>query len=522
MSETTHQSLPELLAQSTARYGEQPAIHIGDRTITHREFGVATDRIAAGLRAGGLAKGDRVGLICANSDVFALAYFGILKAGGTVVPVNLLLNPKEMAFILGNADVSMVLYLDLFTGLIDAIRPQLPDSVEWVEMPMGPVSDDTHSAWHRLVNSEAPYTPVDFDPPNDIAVILYTSGTTGYPKGAMLTHRNLASNATAISEALRLVAGKDVLITVLPMFHAFAATVCMIYPLLNGCALVPVPKFDPALVADMIERHQVTLLAAVPGMYGVLNKLPDSAVPKFASLKYCISGGAAMPVAWMQAFEEKFGKLIYEGDGPTECSPCTCVNPIGGVRKPGSVGTVIPSVSMKILDEQGVECTTGTIGEICVRGPNIMKGYWKLPDDTAEVFFGDWLRTGDLGYVDEDGYFFIVDRKKDMVIVNGMNVYPRIIEEALHRYPAVREVAVIGEPDETHGEKVVAFVVLHDGHKEDIPALRKYCLSHLGRHEVPRVFRFVPDLPKNAAGKIMKRELRMQGELERGVDRRGL
>lgn len=514
-------SLPELLRRSTETYGDHPAIFAGGHTITHRVFGETTDRIAAGLQARGIRKGDRVGLICANAPVFAEAYFGILKAGGAVVPVNLLLNPKEMAYILGNAGVSLVLVMEPFARLAEAIRPALPEPVGWILLPAGPWTPESHPDWASLARTGASPTPVPLDPAGDLAVILYTSGTTGYPKGAMLTHRNLASNAAAISEALKLEAGVDILITVLPMFHAFAATVCMIYPLLNGCAFVPLPKFDPAAVADAIAQHKATLLAAVPSMYGVMNRLPDEAVPKLASLRYCISGGAAMPVEWMKAFEAKFGKLIYEGDGPTECSPCTCVNPIGGVRKPGSVGTVIPGVEMRILDEEGVECSTGEIGEICVRGPNVMKGYWQLPDDTAESFFGDWFRTGDLGTVDDDGYFFIVDRKKDMVIVNGMNVYPRIIEEALYKHPAVREAAVVGEPDEIHGEKVVAFIALNEGHAEDGAPLRKHCLALLGRHEVPRVFRFLPELPKNAAGKILKRELRISGEIERGVDRRG-
>lgn len=224
-----------------------------------------------------------------------------------------------------------------------------------------------------------------------------------------------------------------------------------------------------------------------------------------------------MPVEVMRKFEERFGKLIYEGDGPTECSPVTCVNPIGGLRKPASVGKPIPSVEMKILGETGTELPHGHVGEICVRGPNVMAGYWKLPQDTAEAFFGKWFRTGDLGTEDDDGYFYIVDRKKDMIIVNGMNVYPRIIEELLYRHPAVREAAVVGEPHEMHGEIPVAFLSLKEGASATVEEIRAFCRDNLGRHEVPRKVVFLPDLPKNAAGKIVKRQLRKQGELDRGV-----
>ena len=371
-----------------------------------------------------------------------------------------------------------------------------------------------------MLNTTQPAPRIQFDPSEDLAAILYTSGTTGRPKGAMLTHRNLASNTASVMAALQLKPGEDILIVVLPMFHAFAATACMLTPLLNGCTIVPLPRFEPETAAKTIESEKATLFMGVPSMYTVLLRLPDDYVPKFRSLKYAISGGAAMPVEVMKKFEARFGKLIYEGDGPTECSPVTCVNPIGGLRKPASVGKPVPSVEMKIMDEQGRELPHGQIGEICVRGPNVMKGYWNLPKETAEAFFGDWFRTGDLGTEDDDGYFFIVDRKKDMIIVNGMNVYPRMVEELLYKHPAIREAAVIGEPDELHGEIPVACIALRDGAKLTSAEVRAFCRDNLGRHEVPRKVFFMPELPKNAAGKIMKRELRKHGEIERGVDSR--
>ncbi len=515
MTETP--SLPDLLRASAAKYPDHLAIRFQGRNTTHAAFDAATDRVAAGLYERGIRKGDRIGLYCANSDAFAMAYFGILKAGGTVVPVNLLMNPKEIAYVLNDAGASMVIYLDVFAAAVQAFRSSLPPETAFV--CIGEMSaDESDLPFASLVGSTADCPAPSIEPSEDVAVNLYTSGTTGYPKGAMLTHRNLASNARSISIALKLEPGRDVLLVVLPMFHAFAATVGMIYPLLNGCTLVPVPKFDPQLVMEAVEQNQVTVFPAVPSMFGVMLRIPDEAVAKFASVRYFVSGGAAMPVALMEQLEAKFGKLVYEGDGPTECSPVTCVNPIGGKRKPASVGQVVPDVAMEIRDDRGDVLPHGEIGEICVRGPNVMKGYWNRPDDTRESFFGEWFRTGDLGYEDDEGYFFIVDRKKDMIIVNGMNVYPRIIEEALHRCPGVREVAVVGEPDARHGENVVTFVVKAEETDLTDKEIRAYCREHLGRHEQPKKIVFLDQLPRNAAGKILKRELRKSGELERGVD----
>ncbi len=509
-------SIIDLARQAADRYAEHRAIVFGDRTLDFKTFDALSDKVAAGLAAQGIGKGDRIGLYCINSDFFALAYFGILKAGGTVVPINLLLNPKEVAYILQDAEARALIYFELFEEGVRSIRNQLPDVTAYVRIGQSPPPDDAMN-WADLMQHPGAVPSVSFDPEEDVAAILYTSGTTGQPKGAMLTHHNLVSNVNSIREALHLTPGEDILLVVLPMFHAFAATVGMLFPLLNGCTIVPLPKFDPGQVAEAIAAHQVTVFMAVPSMYNVMLRLPDDVAPRLASLKVCVSGAAALPVEVMKRFEEKFGKPIYEGDGPTECGPVTCVNPIGGLRKPGSVGLCVPDVDMEIRDDDGRELPRGEIGEICVKGPNVMKGYWRRPEDTQAAFFGEWFRTGDLGYEDDDGYFFIVDRKKDMIIVNGMNVYPRVIEEVLYRFEPVREVAVVGEPNKAHGEIPVAYVSLKEEATATADDIRAYCREHLGRHEVPRKVLLVPDLPKNAAGKIMKRELRKSGEHERGV-----
>jgi long-chain acyl-CoA synthetase len=334
----------------------------------------------------------------------------------------------------------------------------------------------------------------------------------------MLSHRNLLANTASITQAMDLRPGRDRLLVVLPLFHAFAATVGMLTPLLHGFALVILERFDPKLVSAAIAANGATIFLGVPSMYALLSRVEDEVVQQWSGVRFCVSGGAAMPQALMTSFEERFGIPVLEGDGPTECSPVTSVNPLSGPRKPGSVGLPVPGVEMRVAGPDGSWLADGEHGEICVRGANVMRGYWGLEAQTRESFWGDWLRTGDLGFRDADGYFFLVDRIKDLIIVNGMNVYPRAIEEVLYRHPAVAAAAVVGEPHRLHGEIPVAFVVPKPGEQLDSAALRDWCKEHLGRHEIPRRFELRELLPRNAAGKILKRELRRWGELERGVD----
>jgi long-chain acyl-CoA synthetase len=510
-------TLIHALRESARRYPDRPAIVAGSHALDHRTFAALSDRVAAGLSARGIAKGDRVGLYCPNSAEFAIAYAGIVKAGATVVPINLLINTEEMAFVLGDAGAKALIFHQAFAEPVERIRDAVP-GLEFTVAIGGSV--EAALDWEILLDSKASVPEPELDPQEDVAVILYTSGTTGRPKGAMLTHANLYANTGSVREAMHWRPGQDVVLLVLPMFHAFAATVGMLTPLTNGCAFVPVPRFEPEQVAEMIHATRATIFLGVPSMYSVLLRLKDARVPYLASLRFCVSGGAALPVDVLHRFEAKFGIRIYEGDGPTECSPVTCVNPIGGLAKPGTVGLPVPGVEMKIVDDEGNQRPSGEVGEIAVRGANVMKGYWNQPEATREVFHGEWLLTGDLGTCDEDGYFSIVDRKKDLIIVNGMNVYPRMIEEVLYRYPGLREAAVIGEPHELHGEIPVAYVAVDDSQPVSEADLRAFCREHLGRHQIPKRFEFLPELPKNAAGKILKRQLRKQGEIERGV--RGL
>ncbi|WFB37226.1 long-chain fatty acid--CoA ligase [Kiritimatiellota bacterium B12222] len=509
-------TLIDLARNAATTFAESPAIFDTDKTWTFAEINAASDRVAAGLASDGFKTGDRIGLYCANSAAYAICYFGILKAGCTVIPLHLLYHPQELAWILNDGEATGLIYLGVFDEAASKIREQATSLKHSYRLGADDLPTGVQNAT-VLLGAQGETPSPELDPNESLACILYTSGTTGRPKGAMLTHRNLVYNTFSVREAMKLTPGEDRMLVVLPMFHAFASMVGLLFPLCHGCALIPVARFDPQALIDIMQKYKPTVLPAVPSMFNAMLRLPDDAVPHFDCLRFCISGGAAMPVEVMKKFTEKFGKVIYEGDGPTECSPVTCVNPIGGETRIGSVGFPVPDVEMRIFNEAGEEMPTGEIGEICVRAPSVMKGYWKQPEETKASFFGDWFRTGDLGQVDTEGYFYIVDRKKDMVIVNGMNVYPRVVEEILYTHPQIVECAVIGVAHKSHGEIPEAWVVAEAGVTLTAADLRKFCQQHLGQHEIPRRFHQIDSLPKNANGKINKREIRKQGETERGV-----
>jgi long-chain acyl-CoA synthetase len=506
------QSLPEQLRRVVAHWGNAPAI-LGEEVWTYRRLAERSQGLAAGLLEIGLSRGDRVALLCPNGAEFVVAYLALLEAGATVVPINLLLNPSAIAYQLKDCGCRGLIAHAAMAENAAAALEQTPG----ISLVVGIGGDLGRGALSMDALMRSPSdAPLEIAEAAD-AVILYTSGTTGHPKGAILTHANLAANAQAVAQVLEFRPGQERVLVVLPMFHAFAATVGILTPLLCGAALIPVPRFDPQLITDAVEAHQATLFLGVPSLYALLLRQPPAQRERWRSVRLCISGGAAMAPPLMAGFEQAFGVPILEGDGPTECGPVTCVNPPAGPRKPGSVGPPIPGVEMRICDAGGRELARGEYGEVCVRGPSVMRGYWNLPEATASSFHGDWFRTGDLGWVDADGWFYLVDRIKDLIITNGMNVYPRVVEEALLRHPAVAEAAVVGEPHATHGEIVIAHVVPAPQANVDAAELKGWCREHLGRHEQPRRIELREAMPKNAAGKILKRELRRAGEIERGV-----
>ena len=501
-----YNSLGELLRGSALQYADRPAVIFQETSTSYSQLENFSNLISVFLAEQGVGRERRVGLYCINSPWFVAAYFGILKTGATVVPVNLLLSAEEIQYILSDSGATGLFYFDGFEKNVLQIKESLPE-LRFLVAVGKPGIPEAVPLTGILARPRTDFRIPELNQKADTAAILYTSGTTGSPKGAMLTHRNLLFNVNSILQILN-VDKNDTFLTVLPMFHAFGATAGTITPLAAGASVAAVPKFVPDEVAQTIGKTRATVFLGVPSMYRLLAGLPDERAQDLSSLRFCISGGDALPVDVMERFEKKYGIIIYEGDGPTECSPVTAVNPIGGKRKPCSIGKALPGEEIRIVDDNGSEMEKGEIGEIVVRGENVMKGYFKRPEETRESFFGEWFRTGDLGYVDEEEYFYIVDRKKDMVIVNGMNVYPRMVENVISRHPSVSEVAVVPEPHVLHGEVPRAVIVL----KPDATATKKeiiaLCSEHLGRHEIPRIVEFVPELPKTPTGKVLKRLLK--------------
>lgn len=512
-SNENNTNLVEMFRQQVRQRADKTIIKFQGQELSYKELDQQSDRIAASLQARNINKGDRVGLYCINSDYNVIAYLAIIKAGAVVVPLNLLLAITELEYILNNAGVSAVIYHPLFQENVEQLIDRVTNSKHWISID----DSDSEDSWGRLLQTTNTPQSVSFDSTSDLASILYTSGTTGHPKGAMLTHRNLVANTSSSFESLKLNPDKDVMLVVIPMFHSFAHTVGMLTPLLHGGCIVPLPKFDIQLVADTIQQTESSIFMGVPTMYGLLLELAPGEEAKLKSIRYGISGGAAMPVALMERFEQRFGFPIYEGDGPTECSPVTCVNPIDGKRKPGSVGLPISGVEMEIRNEDGQLVINNEMGEICVRGKNVMKGYWQQVDETKDAFYNDWYRTGDIGYKDDEGYFYIADRLKDMIIVNGENVYPKMVEDVLYRCPGISEVAIVGKPHDLHGEIPVAYIVKDNIHSIDESIISTFCEDKLAKFEIPREFNFIDALPKTPTGKVLKRELRKHHEVERGI-----
>ncbi|GAB0148634.1 long-chain fatty acid--CoA ligase [Marichromatium sp. PS1] len=483
----THQGAPALFDEAGA--------------LDYAGLDRASDAMAGALAAAGLQPGARAALLCANGREFVIAYLAILKAGATVVPVNLLQSDREIAYILDDARPALLLHQPAFAALAEAASARSAASPRRIEL-------DAARADFATLITHPPLSPL---PGTEVAAVLYTSGTTGRPKGAMLSHANLIANAEGSRQGFELVPGDRVL-AVLPLFHSFAATTAMLTPLLHGLAMIPVPRFEPRLVTQAIARHGATVFLGVPSMYGVLLRHAEVLSEQWRGVRLCISGGAALPAALMRAFETRFATLLVEGAGATECSPVFSVNRPSGPRKPGSIGPALPGVELTVRDRAGRVLSSGEAGELCVRGPNVMLGYLGLPEATRESFHGDWFRTGDLARIDGDGHVYLVDRIKDLVITNGMNVYPRVVEEALYAHPAVAEAAVVGDPDPRHGEVVVAHVALADTAEVTPGELRAWCRDRLGSHEVPRRVVLHAALPKNASGKILKRALRRESD----------
>ncbi|MBA2872030.1 long-chain acyl-CoA synthetase [Anoxybacillus calidus] len=507
-------NLSSRLTEIATKHPTKEAYIFQGTSCTYAELDASISKFASGLSQMGVNKGDHVALLLGNSPYFVIGLYGALRAGATVIPINPIYTADEISYILNNGDVKTVITLDLLIPLLEKMEERLPQVEHMIicETPQGKEQGIALLGKMKSFATVIAEGTVTYQGPDladdDTAVILYTSGTTGKPKGAMLTHKNLYSNAQDSANYLK-ISDDDRVIATLPMFHVFCLTVALNAPLMNGGTVIIVPKFSPAEIFKVAKECKATVFAGVPTMYNFLLQYPEGNPEDLQTLRLCISGGASMPVALLKNFEKKFKVIISEGYGLSEASPVTCFNPLDRPRKPGSIGTNIINVENKVVNEFGEEVPVGEVGELIVRGPNVMKGYYKMPEETAAAIRDGWLYTGDLAKMDEEGYFYIVDRKKDMIIVGGYNVYPREVEEVLYNHPDVVEVAVVGVPDPNFGEAVKCFVVSKNAHltEEDLIA---YCREHLAKYKVPSSIVFLEELPKNTTGKILRRALKEQ------------
>lgn len=487
------------LIASKDRHPDRIALRCDDVALTYAELDAAASRVATLLERAGIQPGDRVGVMLPNTPAFAMALYGIFYRGAVAVPMNPLLKSREVTYYLSNSGATALFATPLFaeeaTAGADEAGAQcwLVDDVALAELTAD------------LPAREAPAERAD----DDVAVILHTSGTTGKPKGAMLTHGNLRRNVEVSVRTLLQIGPDDVVMGCLPLFHVFGLTCGLNGSILAGATLTLIPRFEPRKALEVIERDAVTLFQGVPTMYSaLLGAADESAKQSTRTLRVCASGGASLPVQVLADFEETFGCVILEGYGLSETSPVASFNHPDRPRKPGSIGTPVEGVEMRVVDPSGAEVAQGEPGEIQIRGHNVMKGYWNMPDATEAAISPDgWFSTGDVGRVDDDGYFYIVDRTKDMIIRGGYNVYPREIEEVLYEHPAVAEAAVIGVPHDELGEDVGAAVALKKNATVDADELREYVKARVAAYKYPRRIWLVDALPKGPTGKVLKREI---------------
>jgi long-chain acyl-CoA synthetase len=541
--------LDQLLVDSAAKHPNHPAIIFGarvgsrlmDQKMTYRQLDDAVNRFAAAMQELGVKKGDRVAMFMPNCPQLVIAYYGTMRAGGVAVPGNFLYTAEEMEHQLNDAGAEIVVTLSSFYERLHSIRAHTRvrhvivtnikeyfPSLLRLLFTVAKEKKEGHRVelaspddlWFQSILSGAPASPKPVEVvPEDTACLIYTGGTTGIPKGAQLTHRNVVSNAVAGSIWSHSVEAEEISIGALPFFHSYGMTASMNMVIATACTMVLIPDPRDVLhVMGSISKHQATFYSAVPTSYVRINTYPDVADFDLRSVRVCLSGAAPLPLEVQERFQALTGATLVEAFGLTESSPATHVNPLGR-NKIGTIGTPWPDTDARIMDvDTGEEeVPQGEIGELIIQGPQVMKGYWQQPTETAnmlrehpELGPGAWLHTGDIARMDEDGYFQIVDRKKDMIICGGFNVYPRDIEEVLYTHPAVKEVGVIGIPDDYRGESVKAFVVLNEGQTATEEEIIAFCGEHLAKYKVPTAVEFRTELPLSALGKVLRRELAQQ------------
>ncbi|SOC40108.1 long-chain-fatty-acid--CoA ligase [Ureibacillus acetophenoni] len=496
---------------------EKTAYHYLGQDTSYAEFDEKVGKLSFALKEMGIGKGDHVAFLLGNSPEFLLSLYACMRIGATAVPVNPIFSLDEVAYIFKNGDVNVVIALDSLLPLLDEGKSLFPKVDKFIVCETGNGNGAYDSISHELKSklklfstlvdeAEQQVEPLEINV-EDTAIILYTSGTTGHPKGAELSYSNLYANARDVAYFMGYTA-EDRVIATLPLFHVFALTVVANAPLFVGSTVLIAPRFSPGEILELAREQRASVFAGVPTMYNFLYQYESGVAEDFATLRLAISGGAPLPAQVLHNFEGKFGVPISEGYGLSEASPVTCFNPQDRDRKVGSIGMSITNVENKVVDDQGNELPPNEVGELIIRGPNVMKGYYKNSEATKDALRDGWLYTGDLAKRDEEGYFYIVDRKKDMIIVGGYKVYPREVEEVLYQHPSVKEAVVVGIPDENFGEAVCAFVVLNDREASE-DELVQFCSGHLAKYKAPSEFRIVDSLPKNSTGKVLRRNLQV-------------
>jgi long-chain acyl-CoA synthetase len=503
-------NLADLVRDAAQDFPAKPAVVFQGRPTSFSELDERVDLTASALAGFGVEKGDRVAILAGNVPEFVTSFYGILRAGGVACPLNVMLTPEELGFIVADSGAKVAIAdLASMPGLLE-IRDRTPELRTIVVIGGPPAPSGTVSLEEVLVAAGDP-PEVEIDP-SDLAVIAYTAGTTASPKGAMLTHGNLAANLDQMMSVPALAeVEEDVVLLALPMFHVYALNVALGLVIRNGATAVLVERFDPAETLALIERQGITVVLGAPPMFSAWLSAADAGAPaNFGSVRLAASGAAPLPGEVLEAFRERFGVTIWEGYGLTESSPAVTTNALGPVAKPNSIGLPLPGVEVRVIDEHtGEDVDEDDPGEIWVRGPNVFGGYWNRPEGSAQVLDEQgWLKTGDIAYRDEDGYLFIVDRKKDLIIVSGFNVFPKEVEEAAEEHPDVEEAAAVGIADERTGEAVQLWVVPREGVALDPDALMGFLQERLARFKLPKVLQVVEELPHHVTGKVLRRMLR--------------
>lgn len=548
-------SIVQFLINAVNHYPDHTAVHFLGKTMTYRELHTDAVRLANGLISLGIAKGDRVAIMLPNCPQAVVSYYGVLLAGAVIVQTNPLYVERELEHQLSDSGAVAVITVDLLYARLSRVRgnqpetgplPQLrhaiitsiKDGLPFPKNILYPIKQRKEGfradipygsygvvAYKRLlaVKHQLPLLP-ELAEGHELAALQYTGGTTGTPKGVMLTHRNLIANTMQISAwCYKAQDGKEKFLAALPLFHVFGLTVLMNMSVLRAGTLILLPRFEPETVLQTISQQHPTIFPGAPTMYVALINHKDAAKANLSSINVCVSGSAALPLEVQEQFESLTGGRLIEGYGLTEASPVTHANPIWGLRKIGTIGLPFPDTDAVVIDPvTGEHLPVGELGELIVRGPQVMKGYWNKPEETAKVLRDGWLHTGDLATMDEDGYFTIMDRIKDIIIAGGFNIYPREVEEVLFEHPAVREAAVVGVKDAYRGETVKAFIVLKEGWQVSRSQLDRWCRERLAAYKVPHHYTFRESLPKSMIGKVLRRKLlEEEAETKRSAEDKG-